>query len=157
MASHTLQATIERPWREVCDFLGEARNYPRWASWIGAGLQEQRGDWIAQGSDGRAHKVRFTERNAFGVADHCLVASEAEARFVALRALPHGSGCEVLLTFFELPDAAGLAGAAQRDLARLKALVEGSVEDCAAGSVGASMAGSVETPAGAVPRHLNDR
>ena len=65
--------------------------------------------------------MRFTERNAFGVADHCLVASEAEARFVALRALPHGSACEVLLTFFEQPDG---ADAAQRDLARLKALVE---------------------------------
>ena len=121
MGSHTLQATIERPWREVCDFLGEARNYPRWASWIGAALEQQRGDWIARGADGRTRKVRFTERNAFGVADHCLLASEAEARFIALRVLPHGSACEVLLTFFEQADE---AGAAQRDLARLKALVE---------------------------------
>jgi hypothetical protein len=121
MASHTVQATIDRPWREVCDFLGDALNYPRWASWIGAPLERQRGDWIVRRADGRAHKVRFTERNAFGVADHCLVASEAEAHFIALRALPHGDRCEVLLTFFDRPE---VAGQPQHDLARLKALVE---------------------------------
>lgn len=121
MASHTLQATIDRPWREVCDFLGEARNFARWASWIGPSLTQRRGDWVARCPDGRARKVRFTERNAFGVADHCLVASEAESHFVALRALPYGGGCEVLLTFF---DGADDEAQRRRDLARLKALVE---------------------------------
>ena len=123
MGSHTVQATIERPWREVCDFLGDARNYPRWASWIGAALEEQRGDWIARGADGRAHKVRFTERNAFGVADHCLVEGEREgqAAFVALRAVPHGAGCEVMATFF-LSDGwtDERLSAAQQDLDRLR-------------------------------------
>ena len=66
--------------------------------------------------------MRFTERNAFGVADHCLVEGEDHATFVALRAVPHGEGCEVMATFF-LRDGwtDERLSAAQRDLDRLRA------------------------------------
>lgn len=132
MAAHTVQTTIARPWREVCDFLDEAANFARWASWIGPTLECRRGgDWIARRADGAEAKVRFTERNAFGIADHCVLEAEDAARFVALRALPHGddlSLCEVLLTLFDdAPAPQALvhrAEAAAGDLAQLKRLIE---------------------------------
>ncbi|NRF65586.1 SRPBCC family protein [Aquincola sp. S2] len=132
MSAHTVQTTIARPWREVCDFLGQAPNFARWASWIGPTLQRRHGgDWVARRADGAEAKVRFTERNAFGIADHCVLESAERASFVALRALPHGDDearCEVLLTLFAEPPApdglAVRAAAAVRDLAQLKALIE---------------------------------
>ena len=131
MAAHTVQTTIARPWHEVCDFLGQAANFARWASWIGPTLECRRGgDWIARRPDGAEAKVRFTERNAFGIADHCVLESEDEARFVALRVLPHGDEplSEVLLTLFAQaqagPALAERAQAAADDLAQLKRLIE---------------------------------
>jgi len=122
MEARTVHVTIGKPWREVCDFLAEPCNYPRWASWLGPELRrDARGDWIARRPGGRRAKVRFTERNAFGVADHCLVEGEDHATFVALRAVPHDEGCEVMATFF-LRDGwtDERLSAAQRDLDRLR-------------------------------------
>lgn len=126
MQARTVQITIGKPWREVCEFLAEPRNYPRWASWLGSELHCRRGDWIARRPRGGRAKVRFTERNAYGVADHWVLEDEERVSFVALRAVPHGEGCEVMATFF-LQDGwsderlIAQADAAQRDLDRLRA------------------------------------
>jgi len=129
MQARTVQVTIARPWREVCEFLAQPRNYPRWASWLGPSLRLQRGDWIARRPDGGRAKVRFTERNAFGVVDHCLLEAEDRATFVALRVVGHDAGSEVIATFFREPGSsdeqlATHADTAQRDLGKLKTLME---------------------------------
>jgi len=124
-----LQITIDRPWREVCCFLEAPRNFARWAAWLGPALRQQRGDWVARLPDGARAKVRFTERNAFGVADHWLIEGEERATLVALRAVPHGLGSEVMVGFFADVDgdgarAAAAAADAQCALRTLKALLE---------------------------------
>jgi len=129
MHARTVQVTIGRPWREVCEFLAQPRNYARWASWLGSSLRQQRGDWIARRPDGRRAKVRFTERNAFGVADHCVLEAEDRATFVALRVVSHDAGSEVIATVFREPgwseqQLALRADTAQHDLGRLKTLIE---------------------------------
>jgi hypothetical protein len=125
MASRTVQLTVDRPWREVCEFLAEPRNYPLWASWLGPSLRRQDGAWILARPDGRRAKVRFTERNAFGVADHWVLEAEDRAALIALRTVPNGGGCEVVLTLLAESGSLGPhANAAQHDLGVLKTLLE---------------------------------
>jgi hypothetical protein len=129
MQASTAQLTIDRPWREVCEFLAQPLNCPAWASWIGPTLRQERGEWTVRRPHGVRAKVRFSERNAFGVADHWLLEDEDRAVFVALRAVPHGEASEVLLTFFLDPGCGDAAWrdqqqAMQRDLGRLKAALE---------------------------------
>lgn len=130
MQACTMQISIARPWREVCGFLAEPRHYARWASWIGPSLRQRGGEWSVRRPRGGWAKVRFSERNAFGVADHWLLEDEDHARLVALRALPHGEGCEVLLTLFREhgSDEAAWArqlAAAQQGLQQLCDVVDG--------------------------------
>jgi hypothetical protein len=128
MQASTVQLTIARPWREVCEFLAQPPNFRAWASWIGPTLRQERGEWTVRRPPAARAKVRFSERNAFGVADHWLLEDEDRAVLVALRAVPHGEASEVLLTFFRdggCGDAAWRAQqqAMQHDLAQLQALL----------------------------------
>ncbi|WKB55684.1 SRPBCC family protein [Eleftheria terrae] len=129
MRARTVQVGIARPWAEVCDYLADPLNFRRWAPWIGASLRRRKGDWLATRSDGTRVKVRFAAPNAYGVADHCVLAAQDQAVFIALRAVPHGSGAEVLLTVLGEPGEAGAAPAswaasARAGLAALKAALE---------------------------------
>jgi hypothetical protein len=125
MQASTAQTSIARPWREVCDFLARPANFAAWASWLGPSLRQERGDWTVHRAGGLRAKVRFSERNAFGVADHWLLEDEDRVAFVALRAVPNGEASEVLLTCFREPGCgeaewAALQQAMQRDLGRLQ-------------------------------------
>ncbi|MCM5678933.1 SRPBCC family protein [Schlegelella sp. S2-27] len=127
--ARTVQVTIERPWSEVCAFLAEPGHYGDWASWLGPTLRRRRGEWTVQRPGGTRAKVRFTARNGYGVADHCVLDAQDRASFVALRAVPHGDACEVMATFFREPgwsDWQWLEGVqdAQHALVRLKARLE---------------------------------
>ena len=127
--ARTVQVTIARPWGEVCAFLAEPARYAAWASWLGPTLRLRRGVWTVQRPGGTRAKVRFTSRNGYGVADHCVLEAEDRASFVALRAVPHGATCEVIATFFREPgwsDRQWLEHVqeAQHALMRLKALLE---------------------------------
>lgn len=129
MQASTVQLTIARSWREVCEYLAQPLGFPAWASWIGPTLRQERGEWTVRRPQGARAKVRFSERNAFGVADHWLLEDEDRAVFVALRAVPHGEASEVLLTFFRDKGCGDAAWhdqqqAMQRDLGRLKATLE---------------------------------
>jgi hypothetical protein len=128
MQASTLQISIARPWAAVCEFLAQPRCYTAWASWIGPSLRQERGDWIVRRPPGRRAKVRFCERNAFGVADHWLLETEDRAVLVALRVLPRGDHSEVLLTVFREDGCSEAAWALRRetlqaDLHRLRAAV----------------------------------
>ncbi len=100
MQCFTACITIARPWRAVVEFLDEPRHYPRWAPWLGPVLQRRDGEWLLKRADGSVAKVRFSERNGFGIADHWVLDGEDRATLVALRVLPSGDGSEVLLSGF---------------------------------------------------------
>lgn len=128
-ASRTVQASIDRPWGEVCAFLAQPAGYAEWASWLGPTLRQRRGEWTVQRPGGVRAKVRFTPRNGYGVADHCVLDAEDRAHFVALRAVPHGNASEVIATFFREPGWSDwqwleYVQDAQHALTRLKALLE---------------------------------
>lgn len=126
--AHTMQIVIGRPWDEVCATLADPARYADWAAWLGPTLRCRRGEWSVQRGPLRA-KVRFTPRNGYGVADHCVLEGPDRARFIALRAMPHEEACVVVATFFrpaECSEAqwAMQLDAAQQSLRRLQVLLE---------------------------------
>lgn len=106
-----ISVSIARPPREVYEFVRAPANLPRWASGISTGA-----------------KVRFAERNPFGVLDHWVSVAGAEV-YVPVRVVANGEGSELTLTVFRetgMSEQAFAADAAtvRRDLGALKRLLE---------------------------------
>ncbi|MPZ18125.1 MAG: SRPBCC family protein [Luteitalea sp.] len=91
-------------------------------------LERADGAWTAVTPDGRM-RVRFTERNAFGVLDHHVIPPSGDAIYVPVRVVANGSGSDITFTLFRRPDAsdeefARDADWVSRDLNTLKTLLE---------------------------------
>jgi hypothetical protein len=75
-------------------------------------------------------RIRFTERNAFGILDHHVVVRPGVDIYIPMRVIATGTGSEVIFTLFRLPDMTDEAFArdaewVERDRRALKALLEG--------------------------------
>jgi hypothetical protein len=104
--------TIERPPREVYDFVCDPKNLPAWAS----GLSD-------------TVKVRFVERNAYGILDHYVSLASGAEVYMPMRVFPNGEAAEVLITLFRQPGQSDEKFAkdtlwVRRDLEALKELLE---------------------------------
>jgi len=104
--------TIERPAGEVYAFVSDPKNLPTWASGLSAAV-----------------KVRFVERNPFGVLDHFVRVDSGPEVYMPMRVFPNGEGAEVLITVFRQPGVSDEKFAedthwVRRDLEALKALLE---------------------------------
>ncbi len=61
---------IDRRPADVYEFVSDPRNLPRWAAGLARSEIKQEGDeWVADAPFGKV-KVRFAEKNHFGVMDH---------------------------------------------------------------------------------------
>ena len=74
-------------------------------------------------------KVRFTERNSFGVLDHYVIPELGVEVYIPLRVIANGTGSELIFTLFRLSDMSDEKFAADaewvmRDLNALKSLLE---------------------------------
>ncbi len=108
----TVRMTIERPASQVYDFVAEPKNLSAWASGIA-----------------KDAKVRFVERNRYGILDHYVSVKGRDEAYVPMRVFPNGEGAEVLLTVFRQPGTSEEkfgedAQWVRRDLEALKALLE---------------------------------
>ena len=104
--------TIRRPPGEVYAFVSDPKNLKSWASGLSAAV-----------------KVRFVERNAFGVLDHYVMVDSGPEVYVPMRVFPNGDGAEVLLTVFRRSGSSEEKFAedthwVRRDLEALKELLE---------------------------------
>jgi len=121
---------IARPLSEVYDFLVVPENFPKWASGLGHSFRPvDRGEWLAETPMGPM-KVRFNEKNAYGVLDHYVIPETGEAIYIPMRVFANGDGSEVVFTLFQRPDMSDEAFAqdavwVKRDLLTLKKLLEG--------------------------------
>ena len=127
--SRTITVRIARPRHEVYEFTSLPENFPRWASGLAKSLKKVNGEWIAEAPEGQV-KVRFTERNDFGVLDHHVAIRPGVEVYIPMRVIANGTGSEVLFTLFRLPDMTDETFArdaewVERDLRALKALLEG--------------------------------
>jgi hypothetical protein len=104
--------TIERPPGEVYNFVCDPKNLAAWAS----GLSD-------------TVKVRFVERNAYGILDHYVSLAAGSEVYVPMRVFPNGEVSEVLITIFRQPGQSEEKFAkdtlwVRRDLEMLKELLE---------------------------------
>ena len=124
-----VSVTIERPPAEVYAFASDPRNLPRWAAGLARSEVRQDGDaWIADAPFGEV-RVRFAERNAFGVMDHDVTLASGVTVHNPMRVLPHGEGSELVFTVMRRPAVSGKefardVAAVGKDLKTLKALLE---------------------------------
>jgi ketosteroid isomerase-like protein len=121
-----ISVSINRAPDEVYRFASDAENLPQWATGLGGSIRKVDGEWIADGPVGRV-KVRFAERNAFGVLDHDVVLESGAAVHTLLRVVPNGTGSEVIVTLFRQPGVseqrfAEDAAWVEKDLGILKSL-----------------------------------
>ncbi|MBX6374836.1 MAG: SRPBCC family protein [Acetobacteraceae bacterium] len=125
-----LSTGISRPFAEVYAFLAEPENFPKWASGLGHSFRHLDGmEWLAETPMGPM-RVRFSERNPYGVLDHTLLPEDGEPMHNPMRVVANGDGSEVVFTLFRRPgmsdaDFARDADWVLRDLQALKALLEG--------------------------------
>jgi hypothetical protein len=129
LPSQVIAVAIERPYDEVRAALAEPWTWPDWASGLAGGLEQDGEAWTGRGPDGGRVRIRFSEPNGFGVADHWVTLPDGREVYVPLRAVPSGDGAEVQFTLFRQPgmDEAAFARDAawvRRDLEALKRLVE---------------------------------
>lgn len=127
-----LSVPIERPAAEAYEFLSLPENFAKWASGLGASLQNVDGEWIAQTANGPA-RVRFSERNKFGVLDHSVTRPDGSGVYVPLRVVPKSVGCELVLTLVRGPGMSDEKFAADaawvlRDLQAAKRILESAAE-----------------------------
>jgi hypothetical protein len=122
-----LSVSIELSTELAYAFLAEPSNFPQWASGLGA-LHESNGQWIAETPDGPM-RLRFSEKNAFGVLDHWVSPPAGAEIYIPMRVVANGAGSELIFTLFRQPamtqekfeaDAAWVA----RDLQTAKKLLE---------------------------------
>ena len=120
---------IARRPAEVYEFASDPRNLPRWAAGLARSEVRRDGDaWVVDAAFGRA-RVRFVERNSFGVMDHDVTLESGVTVHNPMRVVPKGEGSEFVFTLIRQ---AGMSdtqfaedkAAVQNDLKTLKALLE---------------------------------
>src|SRR3546814_17772057 len=87
----------DRPFDAVHDFLSAPENFPKWAAGLGQSIRKADDDWIAETPHGPV-RVRFTDRNPFGVLNHTVIQAPGVERYVPLRFVPNGAGREGIVT-----------------------------------------------------------
>ena len=68
MAKH-ISVSINRSAAQVYEFASNPENLPKWAAGLSGSIKKVNEDWIAESPMGRV-KVKFAEKNKFGVLDH---------------------------------------------------------------------------------------
>lgn len=104
LKSQTISIPINRPYREVYEFLAEPRNFPSWASNLGSTFEQVEGPlWVTETRKGRV-LLRFATRNEFGVLDHAVYPEGTpEPPATPMRVIANGDGAEVLFTLLARP------------------------------------------------------
>jgi hypothetical protein len=126
--SRNLSIFIDQDAKVVYNFVCVPENFSRWASGLGKSLQKIDGEWVAETSEGPV-KVKFTERNEFGVLDHWVSPKPGLLIYIPMRVIANVNGCELTFTLFRLPNMndekfSADAEWVMRDLTTLKYLLE---------------------------------
>lgn len=131
LEAKVIACSVRRTARELYEMFWTPESFPKWASGLSdASLERDEIGWRAQGPEGPI-RIRFSERNRFGVMDHWVDLADGRIVYVPMRVIANGDGSEVMLTLFRQPgmtdeklaeDEAWIRG----DLAVLKALAEGA-------------------------------
>jgi len=119
---------IDSPPDVVYAFVSNPANLPKWATGLGDSLRQVNGEWVAEAPMGTI-KIRFAERNRFGVLDHDVILESGVSIHNPMRVVPSGNGSEVTFMLFRregVTDEEFSADAAwvEKDLRILKKILE---------------------------------
>jgi hypothetical protein len=115
---------------DVYDFASNPRNLPRWAAGLARSEVRKEGDgWVADSPMGNV-KIRFAEKNPYGVLDHDVTLESGVTVHNSMRVVPNGQGSEFTFTLIRQPGMsdekfAEDKAAVEKDLRTLKELLEG--------------------------------
>jgi len=125
--SQHISASINRSPDQVYEFTSNPENLPKWAAGLGGSIKNVNGDWIAESPMGRV-KVKFADKNKFGILDHDVTLPSGEKFYNPMRVFPNNDGSELIFTVYRQLDQmfAEDAKAVKRDLEKLKTLLENS-------------------------------
>ena len=113
---------------KVYAFVSDPMNLPKWAAGLSGSIQKKGDDWVAESSMGQI-KIKFADKNTFGVLDHDVTLPSGETFYNPMRVFQNGEGCEVVFTLYLHPgqsDQQFLEDeiAVAKDLRTLKTLLE---------------------------------
>jgi hypothetical protein len=126
--SRHLSVPIRLSAEQVYRYVTDPANLPRWAAGLTGSIQRVGDDWIADSPMGPV-RVSFVADNEFGVADHDVTLPSGETVRNPMRVIADGDGCELVFTVRRRPEQSAAefeadAAAVERDLARLRSLLE---------------------------------
>jgi hypothetical protein len=127
MAKH-ISVSINRSAALVYEFASNPENLPRWASGLSGSIKKVNEDWIADAPMGRV-KVKFAEKNKFGVLDHDVTLPSGVKVYNPVRVFPNNDGSELVFALYRRPDMSDQefaedAKSVEKDLETLKTLLE---------------------------------
>jgi hypothetical protein len=125
MRSHHVSRVIAAPPERVYAYASDIDNLPAWAAGLATSDVTRDGDDLIVESPMGQVRVRFVEKNTFGVLDHDVTLPSGTVVTNPLRVISHPDGSEVIFTVrqIELTD---------EEFARDIALVEADLERLAA-------------------------
>jgi hypothetical protein len=123
-----ISVSISRPAAQVYEFASNPENLPKWAAGLSGSIKKVNDDWIAESPMGRV-KVKFAEKNQFGVLDHDVTLPSGVKVTNPMRVFPNNDGSELVFTLYRRPDMSDKefaedAKSVEKDLAKLKTLLE---------------------------------
>lgn len=124
---HITQSISADP-KKVYDFASNPENLPQWAGGLSSTITKSGNDWVADSPMGKV-KVRFAEKNSYGILDHDVTLPNGQKVHNPLRVIPAIEGSEVVFTLFKLPGVSDAdfnadAGRVASDLKNLKKILE---------------------------------
>gem|GEM_PF-69424 len=127
-AAKHIGVSINRSAAHVYEFASNPENLPKWAAGLSGSIKRVNEEWIAESPMGTV-KVKFAEKNKFGVLDHDVTLSSRTKFYNPMRVFPNNDGSELVFTVYRRPDVsdqefAADAKAVEKDLAKLKTLLE---------------------------------
>jgi hypothetical protein len=127
IAKH-ITISIDRSAAEVYEFASNPENLPSWAGGLSGSIKKVNGDWIAEAPMGMV-KVKFAEKNKFGILDHDVTLSSGVKFYNPMRVFPNSDGSELVFTLYRHPGMSEQqftadAESVERDLEKLKILLK---------------------------------
>jgi hypothetical protein len=104
LESKTISVSIARSPKDVYEFVSNLTNLSKWASGLGTSIENVNGEWVARTPQGPV-KLRFVERNHFGVLDHYVSPKPGVEVYIPMRVVSNGVGSELIFTLFRQLDA----------------------------------------------------
>jgi hypothetical protein len=123
-----ISVSISRPAKDVYEYASRYENLPKWASGLGGSIKNVGGDWVADSPMGKV-KIKFADRNPFGVLDHLVTLPSGETFDNPMRVVANDKGSELFFTLYRRPgvsdqDYASDAANIEKDLRKLKEILE---------------------------------